>query len=206
MKSTITIMLLVLYQSCFSQHDLKKKWFFGAEIGNNNIPSYNFNEKKNSIQGGLMVEYYFANSWSLFGRIKYFETGLSFSSSSSFGQFNGAVISIPLDVKKYYNITQSLRGNIKLGFALNQEVKSDYYYIPTTTTDYSKFYGTFNPGLGFDYFISKKTVIYFDVEAYVLGNDRDQNDWLDIVPNSPNNVLLNFGIKFNPSKKMSTEK
>jgi len=46
-----------------------------------------------------MAEYYFANSWSLFGRIKYFKTGLSFSSSSSFGQFNGAVISIPLNVK-----------------------------------------------------------------------------------------------------------
>jgi len=45
-----------------------------------------------------------------------------------------------------------------------------------------------------------------DAEAYVLGNDRDQNDWLDVVPNSPNNVLLNFGIKFNPNKKKNAEK
>lgn len=203
MKSIAILIFLVLSQSCFSQRELKKEWFFGAEIGNNNIASFNLNERKNSIQAGLMAEYFFANKWSLSGRIKYFKTGLSYSSSSSFGQFDGAVISIPLNIKYHYNIDKNLTANLKLGFALNQEVKSEYNYFPDTSTNYSKFYGTFNPGMGVNCFISSRTAIYLDLEAYVLGNDRDQNDWFDIVPNAPNNVLLNFGIKFKltPNKK-----
>ena len=37
-------------------------------------------------------------------------------------------------------------------------------------------------------------------EVYVLGNDRDEADWLEIVPNSPNNNLFNIGIKHNFKK------
>jgi hypothetical protein len=34
-------------------------------------------------------------------------------------------------------------------------------------------------------------------KVYILGNDRDDHKWLEIVPNSPNNNLLNIGIKHN---------
>jgi hypothetical protein len=49
---------------------------------------------------------------------------------------------------------------LKLGVALNQEIKSDYYYPPKQNANFSPFYGTFNPGFGLNYFISKSTAIY----------------------------------------------
>ena len=85
-------------------------WYFGAEIGPNTITSYSFNESDKSLQGGILAEFYTGRHWSLTTRIKYFKTGLSYfnqgsgsgflSSSSSFGQFEGAVFTIPLNVKR----------------------------------------------------------------------------------------------------------
>ena len=178
----------------------KGKWFFGAEIGLNAITSVH-PSRMTSIQGGFLTEYYFAKNWSVNGRIKYFETGVINKNDFANGIFEGAVISVPLNVIWKYRIINNFSGNLKLGIALNQEVKSNYYYPANEKTDYSKFYGSFNPGIGFNYFISKKTAIYMSYEVYVLGNDRDEADWLQIVPNSPNNNLFNIGIKHNFKKE-----
>lgn len=174
----------------------KGKWFFGAEFGLNTITSIHPNHTY-SIQGGILTEYYFAKNWSASGRLKYFKTGVSYKYDEAKGFFDGAVISIPLNIKWEYRILNNFSGNLKIGIALNQEIKSNYYYPPNQNTKYSTFYGTFNPGFGVNYFISSKTAIYMNYEVYVLGNDRDGSDWLKIVPNSPNNNLFNIGIKHN---------
>ena len=175
------------------------KWFFGAEIGLNAITSVH-PSRMTSIQGGILAEYYFAKNWSVNGRIKYFETGVINKNNLANGFFEGAVISVPLNVIRKYQIINNFSGNFKIGIALNQEVKSNYYYPTNEKTDYSKFYGSFNSGIGFNYFISKNTAIYLSYEVYVLGNDRDDANFLKIVPNSPNNNLFNIGIKYNLKK------
>lgn len=203
-KISIIIVLSLLSNKIISQTsenvNPKGKWFFGAEFGLNTITSIHPNHT-NSIQGGILAEYYFAKNWSASGRIKYFKTGVSNKYDSAKGVFDGAVISVPLNIKWEYRISNNFCGNLKLGIALNQEIKSNYYYPPNESTNYSTFYGTFNPGIGFNYFISKNTAVYLSYEVYILGNDRDDADWLQIVPNSPNNNLFNIGIKHNFKKE-----
>ncbi len=178
---------------CFLFSQNKKDWFLGAEIGNNTIISlYN----KNSFQGGVLAEYYFAKQWSLMGRIKYFKTGTT--NNAETGYFDGAVISLPIDLKWEYHIIRNFKGNLYMGFALNQEVKSNYYYPLGENTDYSKFFGNFNAGIGFSYFIKNKTAVFINYETYLFGNTRDSKSSLfPIIPNSTNNNIFNIGIKYN---------
>lgn len=203
-KILIIVVLSLLSNKIISQTteiiNPKGKWFFGAEIGLNTITSIHPNHT-NSIQGGILAEYYFAKHWAISGRIKYFKTGVSNKYDSAKGLFEGAVIAVPLNVKWEYRFSNNFSGNLKLGVALNQEIKSNYYYPSNQSTNYSTFYGTFNPGIGLNYFISKNTAIYMNYEVYVLGNDRDDADWLQIVPNSPNNNLFNIGIKYSFKKE-----
>lgn len=178
----------------------KGKWFFGAEFGLNTITSVH-PDPENSIQGGILAEYYFAKHWSATGRMKYFSTGVTNKNDPAKGLFDGAVISVPVNIKWEYKIATHFSASVQLGVAFNQEIKSNYYYPPNEKTNYSTFYGTFNPGIGLHYFISEQTAIYMNYEAYVLGNDRDEADWLQIVPNSPNNNLFNIGVKHHFSTK-----
>jgi len=179
----------------FSQN--KNDWFFGVEIGNNTITSRNL-ENKNSFQGGVLAEYYFARQWSATGRLKYFKTGTT--NNTETGYFDGAVVSIPLNIKWEYKMVKNFKGNFNTGVAFNQEVKSNYYYPPNQKTDYSKFFGTFNIGVGFSYFINSKTAVFINYESYILGNNRDERNGLQILPNSTNNNLFNIGIKYNFKK------
>ena len=203
-KIFITVVLCLLSNKIISQTNEiinpKGKWFFGAEIGLNAITSIH-PSRMTSIQGGFLTEYYFAKNWSVNGRIKYFETGVINKNDSAKGIFEGAVISVPLNIIWKYRIIKKFSGNLKLGIALNQEIKSNYYYPANEKTDYSKFYGSFNPGIGFNYFISNNTAVYMNYEVYVLGNDRDDASFLKITPNSPNNNLFNIGIKHSFKKE-----
>lgn len=178
----------------FSQN--KNQWFFGAEVGINTIISSN---NKNTFQGGLLAEYYFAKQWSIVGRIKYFETGVINNSKTEY--FEGQVVSVPIDLKWEYRIIKNFDGNLYLGFALNQEIKSDYHYPSNENTNFSKFYGTANAGLGFTYFFNTNTAIFTNYETYLFGNDRSNGSSLfPLIPNSPNNNLFNIGIKYNFKK------
>lgn len=192
---TIYIALLLISYFSFSQN--KKDWFFGTEIGNNTITSSNLSNK-NSFQGGFLTEYYFANHWSVIARLKYFKT--STTNNAQTGYFDGAVISIPLNLKWEYRITNKLKGNLIMGLALNKEVKNDYYYTPNEKTDYATFFGTFNTGFGFSYFLNNRTALFTNYEVYVLGNSKDNQNSLNILPNSTNNNLFNVGIKHNFKK------
>lgn len=217
-KVLIIVVLSLLSNKIISQTkeiiNPKGIWFFGAEIGMNKINSFANGESKSSFQGGILSEYYFARYWSLSGRIKYFETGVSFykpnthsgswfdlGSDEYFGSFNGAVISIPLDVKWNFRIFKNLGGSLKLGYAYNIETKSNYSnYSENLKTDYSKQYGSVNAGFGFNYFINKNIAIYLDAEFY-SGTTKGYSDGL-LGRNSYNteNNLINFGIKYNFKK------
>ncbi len=207
------ILLSVLFPLiCLSQH--KNEWFFGAEIGNNIINSFQLGEPNKSFQGGIVAEYYTGESWSLIGRIKYFKTGVSFYSQSThsgswfdlgsdgyFGVFNGSVISIPVDIKNEFNITSKIKGNVKLGLAYNREIKSEYYFSSNLNTDNSKSFTSLNAGFGINYYLTNKTAFYIDLETYQLGGYKASSNGLVFTKNYyTTNNLINIGIKHNFKK------
>ncbi len=192
----------------------KGKWFFGLEIGSNKINSLSLGEPKKSLQAGLLAEYYFARHWSLSGRIKYFETGVSFykpnthsgswfdlGSDASFGVFNGAVVTTPLNIKWEFRIYKNLGASLKMGGAYTLETKSNYSdYSNNLSTDYSKQYTSFNAGYGFNYFVNKKTAVYLDVEAYLGESKGHSEGFFGNIHYNTENILVNFGVKHNFKK------
>jgi hypothetical protein len=191
----------------------KGDWYFGAEVGANKITSFNLGEPDISIQGGVSVEYYFNKNWSLSSGIKYFETGVSFFKSSLgsgsglfsfnsgyYGQFNGAVICIPINIKWNFKIYENFSANVKLGFAQNFETKSEYNYSEYLKTDFPKKYTGYSSGLGFNYFFNKKTALYTNFDFY-LGDAKAIIGGL-IFDSSyyVTNGLLSVGIKHNFKK------
>jgi hypothetical protein len=189
----------------------KGKWFFGLEMGTNKIRSFTNGESKTSFQGGILTEYYFARHWTLSGKIKYFKTGVSFFQSSvdaTFfdlldrdlysGTFKGSVIAIPIGIKWEFRIYKNFSANLKLGYAFNIETKSNYSnYSNNLSTDYPKLYGSTNSGFGLNYFINKKTAVYFDVESYRGGTKGHTGNNFGKTSYKVENGLLNFGIKCN---------
>lgn len=203
MISKIFIISLLCFTSIKSvsqtkgNNNLQGKLFVGAEFGNNTITSFEPNHI-NGLQAGIMVEYYFLSFVSISGRIKYFETGVRDKINNFNGFFKGAVLSIPVNLNGEFKIIKKLKGTVKVGLAANQEVKSNYTPYFSNKIDASKFYGTFNTGVGICYYLNNKTALYLNYEVFVLGNDRisDQGfKFLPKLPNSPNNNLLNIGIK-----------
>lgn len=201
MKKYNIIIKFFFFLISFSSYTQEKKdWFFGAEIGNNNITSIQSN-KNDSFQGGILAEYYFAKNWSLLGRIKYFKTGVSFNQNEFFGMFDGAVISIPVDIKWEYSIFKNLKGNLKTGVAYNQEIKSNYTFSEDLDTNYSKKFFSLNIGIGISYLIKKNTILYIDYENYSFGGYKGNNNGFIFKKNYyTENSLLNVGIKYNFKK------
>lgn len=189
----------------------KGNFFLGAEVGINTIDSFELEESNKSIEGGILAEYYFAKQWSVVGRIKYFKTGLSFYNPNthsgswfdlghdeSYGTFNGAVISIPINIKWEFQIYKNLRGNLKMGGAYNFETKSDYQYSSNFNTDYPKQFASFNFGYGLNYFIDEKTAVYLDYEGYIFGGNKGSADFLlGSRHYNTTNSMLQVGVKFN---------
>jgi len=214
MKAILFIIVLSLLSNKITSQtndfvNPKGKWFFGVEMGTNKINSFSSGETKTSFQGGILTEYYFARHWSVSGRIKYFETGVSFFQSGFYdgwfglsedlysGTFKGAVIAIPVAIKWEFRIYKNLGANLKLGYALNIETKSTYSnYSSNLSTDFPKQYGSFNAGVGLNYFINNKMAVYFDIERY-LGSTKGQTvGFLGKSSYEVENVLMNFGIKY----------
>lgn len=204
----ISFLIFLFCSITYSQTDSivnpKGRWFFGAEIGINQIDSYGYNEPATSFQGGLIAEYYFAKKWSFTARLKYFKIGASrgviYNTYNStvdlkyYHRFDGEVISVPLNIKWEYKIFRNFKGNLKCGFALNQETKSNYQYPVGEKTNYSTFFIDYNFGLGFNYFLNNSTAIYIEGEFKGLGKDRDEAATF-ITPNSTDNSFFNIGIK-----------
>ncbi|MEO6903612.1 MAG: outer membrane beta-barrel protein [Bacteroidia bacterium] len=193
----------------------KGKWYFGGEMGLNKITSFSNGKSQNSLQGGILSEYYFAKHWSLSGRIKYYKTGVSFyrpdthsgsiydlGSDETSGTFNGEIISIPFDLKWEFRIYKNLGGSLKLGYAYNFETKSNYSnYSPNLKTGYAKHYEGFNAGCGLNYFINKNMAVYLDIEYYRGASKGYTEGLLWKTEYFTENNLINFGIKYNFKKE-----
>lgn len=188
----LVILVLSISTGLFAQEkdslvNPKGKVYFGIEVGNNIIGSFEFNEPKTSFQGGLSAEYYFARHWSVSGRLKYYKIGASFSDDGSFidfagkttynaGRFRGEAIAIPLDVKWEFRLYKNFAGFLKLGYALSIETKSEYSdYSPAITENFSNYNHNLFTGYGLNYFINDKDAVFFSVEYFVGGNKGNQS-------------------------------
>jgi hypothetical protein len=161
--------------------------YFGVEGGLNQITTLRFSEKYNHGQLGVLAEFYLTRNLAICARIKYFDTGVSFSEralsgwfgyDAKSGIFRGKVISIPVNLKREYKISPKIRGYFKFGWARNREIKSDYEFTPNLRTDYSKLYTNFNIGMGFSYFIHTNLAIYLDMENYNFGGAKGHGSGL----------------------------
>ena len=178
----------------YSRINPKKNWYFGAEIGSNTITSIK-PDHENSFQGGILAEYYFGQHWSLSARLKYFKTGISYHNQPDY-QFSGSVISMPINLNWEFGIAGTFNGNLKLGVAFNKEFTKSYNFPAKVVTDYSSFFGTFNPGLGFTYHLNDNLALYTNYEVYILGNDHYKNTWdIGFLPQSTDNNHFNIGVK-----------
>ncbi|WP_134397050.1 outer membrane beta-barrel protein [Flavobacterium psychrophilum] len=179
----------------------KGNLYLGVEIGTNTITSFSNNKTNKSFQEGLLIEYYFAKQWSALARVKYFETGVSFVNNDNFGEFNGSVISIPIDIKWEFRIYKNLKSNLKIGGAYNFETKANYIFSTNLETNNSKSFVNFNTGIGLNYFLSKKTTIYIDFETYKFGGYKGNSQSFILSKNYyTENNLINIGIKYNLKK------
>lgn len=174
----------------------KHQWFFGSEIGNNTIISYKQNEPKNSFQSGIILEYFFDDKFSLSGRIKYFKTGVSFTNgyNPKYGHFDGSVICIPINANFNLNsnIDSRFYPSAKLGLAWNYETQSNYTY----TNNYSKSFVSINFGVGINYMVNKKCIVYSDVEGYFFGGFKGSSDTFILQRNYyTQNIVINIGLK-----------
>jgi len=212
MKKNALLILSIIFLSFIeisAQNEtisLNNKWFFGVEIGGNHIASFDLDESKNSIQVGLLAEYYFTRKWSLTSKIKYYKTGVSFHQSGSSGlfgsnthsgTFKGSVISIPVFAKWEFRVYRELKGNFKLGYAFNKEIKSQYsnYSNNLNTEDYSSQYGGLVVSYGFNY-LNAESAIYLDFEGY-SGAEKGRTS--SLVSNGKivtTNYLISLGYKY----------
>jgi Outer membrane protein beta-barrel domain len=191
-----------------------RNWFFGVEIGQNTITSFSFGEQNKSFQGGVLAEYYTGRHWSLTGRVKYFKTGLSFFQPNthsgswfdlghdpSFGQFEGDILTFPINIKWEFLIHKNFRGSLNLGTNYAIETKSNYYYSENKKSNYAKDYWGTNIGFGCIYFISKKTGVFVDVESYLGGYKGNSDGFIFSKSYYTTNTLVNFGFKYNFKKQ-----
>ena len=192
----------------------KNKWYYGAEIGSNTIKSYSFGESSRSFQAGVLAEYYFARHWSLSARIKYYKTGVSFNRADShsggwfdlgsdeyFGNFDGAVLTVPVAIKWEFRVYKNLAASIKLGAGYNSEVKSHYgAYSEFDKPTLSRTYVSGNAGYGVNYFLNKNWAVYVDVEGFLGQGKGSYGTILGTMYYNTENVLVNFGVKYSFGK------
>ncbi|CAM4044871.1 outer membrane beta-barrel protein [Flavobacterium branchiophilum] len=174
----------------------KGQWYFGIEMGSNTILGYKLNEPKNSFQSGIISEYFLNDKFSITARFKYIKTGVSFTNGykPEYGHFDGSVICIPINA--HFNLNSNIDSKFypsaKLGLAWNHETESNYTY----TNDYAKSYLNINLGIGLNYMIDKKYIVYTDVEGYFLGGYKGSSETFIFKRNYyTQNILINFGIK-----------
>ncbi|OYU85509.1 MAG: hypothetical protein CFE24_00990 [Flavobacterium sp. BFFFF2] len=178
--------------------NLKGKWFFGADVGSNNITSFYASKPEyDTFQAGVMAEYYYKKKWSVLARIKYFETGLSYSYYGKYNVFKGAVFAIPIDLKYEFKLLGSFRIHFQLGLAYNYETKSDYLYNYDANTNNATQFISINSGMGLSWYLTKDTAIYGMIDIFNLGGKKgNTSNWIvDSQNYYANNNLLSIGIK-----------
>ena len=197
----------------------KGKWYFGAEIGQNTINSFTLGEPNQRLQGGVLAEYYFARHWSLSGKIKYFETGVSYfkpeivssgggwfnifdnySRPSLSGSFQGQQLAIPINIKWEFRVRKNFGGNLKIGYVQIFETSSKSIYKSNSNHvnfDNDIIYGGINIGYGLNYFLNDHYALYLDIENYSGG---DAKGFTDAGSFYTKNSLLSLGVKYNFKK------
>ena len=209
-KLLITIILTCFLPSLVSSQENntiinpKGKLYLGFETGLNTITSFSLGEANQSMQVGLVADYYYKKHWSVVTRIKYFKTGVSFVRNDSpyTNTFEGAVLSIPVDFKWEFLISKKLKGDLKFGLAYNFETKSEYQFTADESTDLKKSFLNINTGFGLTYYISDKMAVYIDLEGFSGGGAKASKKDSLILSGCyyTTNTLLNFGIKYNLKK------
>lgn len=201
----------------------KGKWYFGANIGLNNIgqsttfivPETNYYKKR--FQAGVFAEYYFAKQWSITNKISYFETGLDYyyyspGTSSYFlgspektysANFSGQVLVTSLQTKWEFRFVKNFKGYLKFGIGYYFEMQSSYenYINDKYDGNYPSSYGSWLSGCGFTYFINDKYSLFIENE-YHIGSVKynSGNSWLGNGDRNASNQLINIGIKYNFKK------
>jgi Outer membrane protein beta-barrel domain len=182
----------------------KKDLFLGVEIGNNTIISFKEFDYKNSLQGGVLAEYYFNKYWSISSRIKYFKTGVSFDNKNKPTEryFEGTVISIPFNVNIHSNSNYKVCPKLNIGLAWNHETESNYNYV----NNYSKSFVSINLNVGIDYKFDENYIIFGNLEGYFFGGSKGNDNDIFLKKNYySENILLNIGIKRKINFKKSKE-
>jgi len=213
-KKTTFVILFLTATIGFSQSreiiNPKGKFYFGAEIGKNEITSFTKGEPKNSVQIGLFSEYYFARHWSVAAQVSYHKTGVSFykpnthsgswfdlGSPESSGTFNGAVISMPVTLKWEFRIHKNLAGSLKTAVSYNHETKSQYQNYYGSPSDYSKNYGALHFGYGFNYFINKNMAVFYDFDMIIGPPKGESEGFFGKNYYTANNDIGSLGVKYN---------
>ena len=192
----------------------KENWYYGIESGLNIKTSLELGEPKTSFQGGILAEYYFARHWSLSGKIKYFDTGVSFyqpdthtggwldlGSDEYRGLFKGSTIAVPISLKWEFRVFRNFGASLKLGYMHSFETKSNYVnYSDNLKTNYPKEYGSSVAGFGFNYFLNKKTAVYIDVENYLGGRKAKIPTFIFDNDKFVMNRLISLGVKYSFKK------
>lgn len=217
-KCFLSILFLIIFNSGNAQEKKASvnpvhRLYFGVETGFNTIKSFK-NDHQHSFYGGILTEYYFAKQFSVSGRLRFYKTGVSFfypeikttswvytsNSDEVSGTFNGEVISVPVDFKWEFRLLGNLKANIKVGYALNFETKSEYVnYTPNISTDFSKVYGSFGYGAGLNFFISEKHAVFFNFENFKGASRADKSIGIGFLSDGKRyikNDLFSLGYKF----------
>ncbi len=218
------ILFSIFISNTFSQvnhSNLNDKWFFGAEIGYNRINSFELNDNKNSLQGGILAEYYIFKNWSVLAKVKFVKTGVSFfhpehtNGSGWFssqipeysGTFHGETITIPIYVKWNFILYKKLKSNLKIGVSYNIETNNSYsnYSSNLDTSNYETEYFGGNISVGLEYYLNNSSSIYLDFELQ-RGTSKGETFDYNLLSDNHNyiteeNMLFSVGYKFNLQSK-----
>lgn len=194
------------------------KFFVGAELGANVIHK----RVDNSIhpQIGISGEYYFAEKWSVWAKIKYHKAHLYYhlpekkGASCGFGgflcglgsreeelmNFESYNIIIPVNLKWNYKISPSIIGYINGGFFVNMEMKSRRNGTDNVKLNHNKIYTSVNIGTGLSYQLKNSDFIYVDYHFYRGGSMIKEEQFLWDKYHYPKNSHISIGYSVNLKK------
>lgn len=214
MKRNLTLLSILFFVINYAQKIKDSKFLVGIESGiNSNVSDYINDDKKTSLQFGVLAEYQLTKSFSVMSKIKYYESQVNFAyskiiGSGTFGNqyqfytsnYDGKIISVPFTINYNFRIYDKLSGSLRIGSTLNFETSSKYEYPIEVKKDYSSFFIGLSGGADINYHTQK--IIYFVGFEPYFGAERgtttgkDFNNQTQTHNYRMENYLLNLGVKF----------
>jgi hypothetical protein len=217
------ILILFISMGAFSQQidnkmkthiiNPKNNWYFGVELGRNEIKSNDFIDNS-TINIGVSAEYYFHKYWSIQSKIQFYKTEVAYSTQSTFLSngtkpyqtlfFDGTIVSIPITAKWEFKINKNFRGFLNFGTAYNIETESNYVIPNVANPNLAYFptnYFSLNLGWGLNYNISKKAALYLSYTINSGGYKGHTDDFMSSYDRVATNLLINIGMKYNFKKQ-----